>query len=283
MRYSFYQSFGEDGNVFKLYIESQMLSVRCYKFETNVKSISNEPGITRLFGQEIFDMIGNYFLYPLEYKDVEIGDFIVLEDNEKVLRIKFPEIDGKLLQGEWIIRRLSSGDVLLWKPLPVVFTMPTKNVIVNSENKSEIRNVKQQFSIFQISSDGEDFEGIAAAEGIWTGQDLHTTLFTDKIIESIFEQMNNSLDNQLVDYNHDFINDGKLTNISLETANGIKYIRVWGKGNKPIPMGAGLSMILNSSIIWDKNLNVFILLDAKPEGVSIMTSGHSACTICMIK
>jgi hypothetical protein len=76
MRYSFYEYFSDEVNVFRLYIQTfDNRNVRCYEFKTDVKGISNEPGITRLFGKEVFDVAGNYFLFPLDFNNVEVGDF----------------------------------------------------------------------------------------------------------------------------------------------------------------------------------------------------------------
>jgi len=282
MRYSFYQAFSDDINVFRLYIQTPFDSVRCFEFNSNIKAISNEDGVTRLFGKEIFDKVGNYFLFPLDFDNVEVGEFMLVEDNEKFTRIRFPE-DNKTLEGDWILRNLSDGNVLFWKPFPIVAVMPTKNVQVVQEDGDTLAIVEQQFSIFELTVDGFNFEGIAAAEGIWTGEDFHTTLFTGAIIESLEKQMRKDMPLQVVDYNHDFINAGKLTKVSLQERRGIKFIAVEGVGDKVIPLGSGLSIFIKSTLKWDSNLNVFVLLSAEPKGVSIMTEIRPACTICMIR
>ena len=281
MRYSFYQFFSGEINVFRLYIEMPK-GVLCYEFKSNIKAISNEDGITRLFGKQIYDIAGNYFLFPLTFDNVEVGEFMLMEDAEKFVRIRFLE-SNKTLQGDWLLRYLSSGDVLFWKPFPDVAVMPTKDVQVIQEDGEELPIIEQRFSVFEITTDGHNFDGIAIAEGIWTGGDFHTTLFTDKIIESLAQQMESNMQDQLVDYNHDFISSGKLTNVKLEKRRGIKYISVKGIGDKPIPLGSGLSILIKSTLKWDNNLNVFVLLDAEPKGISIMTETFPACTICMIR
>jgi len=281
MRYSFYQFFSEEVNVFRLYIEMPK-GVLCYEFNSNIKAISNEDGITRLFGKQIFDIAGNYFLFPLTFDNVEVGEFMLIEDAEKFVRIRFLE-NNKTLQGDWLLRYLSSGDVLFWKPFQVVSVMPTKDIQVIQENGEELPVIEQRFSVFEITTDGHNFDGIAAAEGIWTGGDFHTTLFTDTVIESLAQQMKNNMEDQLVDYNHDFISSGKLTNVKLEERRGIKYISVKGIGDKLIPMGSGLSILIKSTLKWDSNLNVFVLLSAEAKGISIMTETIPACTICMIR
>jgi len=281
MRYSFYQFFSGDINVFRLYIEMPK-GVLGYEFKSNIKAISNENGITRLFGKQIFDIAGNYFLFPLTFNNVEVGEFMLLEDAEKFIRIRFLE-SNKTLQGDWLVRHLSSGDILFWKPFPIVAIMPTKNVQVIQENNEELPIIEQQFSIFGAVADGRNFEGIAAAEGIWTGSDFHTTLFTDKIIESLAQQMKENMTVQLIDYNHDFISAGMLSSVELKEERGIKYIFVKGVGDKPIPFGSGLSILIKSTLKWDTNLNVFVLLNAEPKGVSIITENIPACTICMIR
>lgn len=282
MRYSFYQSFNDGINVFRLYVQMPSGDVRQYEFTSNIKAISNNDGITRLFGKEIFDIAGNYFLFPLQFDNVDVGEFMFMEDNEKFIRLKFLEND-KTLQGDWILRFLSNGSVLFWKPFPVVSVMPTKNVQVTQDNNENLPTIEQRFAIFELHADGNDFDGIAAAEGIWTGSDFLTTLFTGEIIESLAKQMQDNMEGQLIDYNHDFLNSGKLTNVSLQERRGIKYIAVKGIGDKPIPLGSGLSIFLKSTLKWDNNLNVFVLLNAEAKGVSIITENRPACTICMIR
>ncbi len=282
MRYSFYQSFNEKVNVFRLYIQMPNGSVRNYEFASNIKAISNEDGITRLFGKEVSDVAGNYFLFPLQFDNVDVGEFMFIEENEKFVRLRFLEND-KPLQGDWILRTLSNGDVLFWKPFPVVSVMPTKDVQVFKENGEELPVIEQRFSVFGVITEGTNFEGIAAAEGVWTGADFHTTLFTDKIIESLAQQMRDTMEIQLIDYNHDFISSGALSEVELREERGIKYIYVKGVGDKPIPFGSGLSILIKSTLKWDNNLNVFVLLSAEPKGVSIITENIPACTICMIR
>ena len=284
MRYSFYSYFGEEVNVFRLYTQMREEGmVKCYEFQTNVKGISNEPGITRLFGKEVFDIAGNYFLFPLDFDNVEIGEFTITQENEKFTRLFFVTKEGNTLSGEWILRNLTTGQVLFWKPLPVVFNMPTGGVTIKEDDTSNFIEVEQRFSIFELETDGGSFHGVAAAEGIWTGQDFNTTLFTGKIIQSLGEQLNDSMTSMIVDRNHDFINDGGLDTVSIKERKGVKYIEVSGFSNTPIPPGSGLSITIKSEIKWDNILNVWVLMNASPIGVSIITESRPACTICMIR
>ena len=216
-------------------------------------------------------------------KEIDVGEFLVIEDTEKILRFNFIE-ENKMLKGDWILRKLSTGDYLFWKPFPIVAVMPTKNVEVALEQGEVIEPVDQQFSIFQLETDSDNsFRGILLAEGVWTGGDLHTTLFTDQIIVKIAQKMQANINNQLVDYNHSFVNEGSLIKVELREERGINYIWVEGVGQKPIPPGSGLSIILKSTLKWNSKLNVFVLLEAEPIGSSIMTNNKPACTICMIR
>ena len=221
-------------------------------------------------------------MFPISYDNVETGNFDLIERDDKFTRMVFEDVEGNVLRGEWILRWLSNGSILLWKPLPVVFNLPTKEV--NMVVSEELKAVEQKFSMFEITAvNGNEFEGTLAAEGIWTGQDLHTTLFSDKIIETIYQKFSEELPKMVVDYNHDLTSAGHFTDVSLHERNGIKYIDVKGVGDKPIPLGSSLSLHTKSKIIWDRNLNVHVLLDADPVGGSILTEGKSACTICMIR
>lgn len=281
MRYSFYQYFTETMNIFKLYIqEFNNCPVRCYVFTTPVNGISGEPGVTRLFGEEKVDPAGEYFLFPITFDNVEVGEFNLLEINEKFIKLDFL---GSMLNGTWVIRYLADGRVLFWKPFPIVYTVPTRGFVVEQVEGDIIREVKQTLSVFQAEVKDRKFEGIALAEGIWTGGDLHTTLFSDKDVDHIYDEMKSNLSEMIVDYDHSFINDGKLNGISLGERRNTKFIELSGEGNKPIPFGSGLSLILNSELKWDTKLNVWTLLSVKPLGVSVITQGSPACTICMIR
>lgn len=285
MRYSFYQHFDKTANIFKLYLQlPDELYVRCYEFITNAQGISNIPGITRLFGRQVIDHAGEYFLYPIHFDNVEVGYAGLLHKEDKFLRIEFSEVENdSTLKGKWVIRYLSNGEVLFWKPLPVVYTLPTKNLEVVVKEGDKVIEVEQQYSVFELKASDGKFEGIAAAEGVWTGRDYHTTLFSDKDIESIYQQMADKVQDMFVDYNHDFIGNGKLSEVTLKERHGIKYIDVKGEGNSPIPLGSGLSLIIKSKLKWDTNLNVWVLSAAEPKGVSILTHSNPACTICMIR
>jgi len=281
MRFSLYQTFGEDKGEFKLFVQTQKGTVKGYQFFSSIKEISNVPGLTRLFGAETA-VDKDYLLYPIDYTNASVGEFNLLEENEKFTRLDFGS-EGKL-QGEWLLRRLSSGETLLWKPFPIVGVMPTKNVEVSLEQGEIIEPVEQQFSIFDLSFEEDNsFRGILAAEGIWTGGDRHTTLFSDKIIIALTTQMQAEIDTQLVDFDHSFKNEGRLTKVELREERGINYIWVEGVAERAIPHGAGLSITLKSTLKWNSKLNVYVLLSATPIGLGIMTGSKPACTICMIR
>lgn len=283
MRYSFYQYFSEEGNVFRLYIQTFKDGVvRCYEFKTNIKAISNEPGVTRLFGKEVFDIAGNYFLFPLDFDNVETGDFLLVQEEPKFTKLNFINEDTEL-KGEWILRRLSTGEFLFWKPFPIVTTVVDRVITVSDSEVIPIVAVEQRFSVFEVKTKDNRWDGIAMAEGIWTGQDLYTTYFNKDIVESIYQQLSSDLENQLVDYNHDLIHDGTIDKVSIHTENGIRLIRASGTGNKPIPGGSGLSLLTQSKLKWDNSLNVYVSLSSVPKGVSIITESNPACTICMIR
>ncbi len=284
MRYALYQAKEGGFSTFKLFIQLQDNGmVRCYQFHSNVEGISDIPGVTRLFGREVNDIAGEYFLFPINYTGVEVGAFGLIEASEKVIAMQFLEDEDNVLRGRWVIRSLPDGSVLFWKPFPMVFTMPQTDIIVTEEELQTLEVVEQKFAIFEVTADKGTFHGIAAAEGVWTGADFHTTMFTEKMIKSINQQMATNIDKMLVDYNHDFIPNGKLKKVTLKQQRDITFIEVEGEGNLPIPMGSGLSLIVKSKLKWDKNLNVFVLLEAEPQGVSILTEGNPACTICMIR
>lgn len=282
MRYAFYQSFNEDGNIFKLFIETQHGGVRCFKFFTDIRAVSDIPGLTRLFGEEIFDLAGNYFLFPVDYQNVETGNFVFSGDGDKFTKLSFID-DDKTLKGDWVLRWLSNGTILFWKPFPVISMIPTNTVTVTLAKGEHLVPVEQQFSVFQVDSAGYEFEGILAAEGIWTDNKWRTVLFTKDIIKSIYQQFSAALDSKVVDFNHSLLKAGHFTGVELHEENGVAHISVKGVADKPVPFGSGLSLWTKSKIKWDDNLNVDVLLETEPLGGSIMTDSNPACTICMIR
>lgn len=279
MRYSLYK-YSKDGIYeYKLFFESQFGNVVGYKFTSDNEKISNEFGVARLFGSKIFDIAGEYMLYPVQHDDVEIGEFYVVEEHDEFIKMIFSDVN-KGLTGVWIIRSLSNGETLLWKPFPLVSTMPK---VTKDLDTSLFIKQTQNFALFRLEHNGYDFTGTAVAEGVWTGIDKHTTLFTSEIVDQVYDKMKDTLDSQIVDYNHDSVNKGKLTDITLKSYMDRKYIEVKGISSSSVPLGSGLSVTLDSTIVWDNNLNVWVLVSAEPIGVSIITENTPACTICMIK
>ncbi len=283
MRYSFYKHFSEGLSTFNLHLQNEENGkIRSFEFQSNIEGISDIPGVTRLFGKEIEDLAGNYALFPVRFDNVEVGNFGLIQQDEKFTTLQFSNEEPGTLNGRWILRKLSTGDFLLWKPVPMVFTTPTTDIAIG-EDVEKIEEIEQQFAIFEVHGSDGKFSGIGVAEGIWTGKDFHTTLFNKPILNRINKKMNDNMSQMLVDYNHDFVPNGKLTKVTLQEQRGVAFIELEGEGNLPIPPGSGLSLILKSKIKWDKNLNVFVLLEADPLGISIITEGSPACTICMIR
>lgn len=282
MKYSFYYSGEKDKTTYRLFLERQF-GVGGWKFETNIKAISNQPGITKLIGKEFYDFGGEYMLYPLDFKQVETGEYFLIEQHDKYLKIRFLG-ENTILQGDWIIRRLMgpNDNWIFWKPSAEVFALPTRNIADGNVEEDELV-LNQKFSAFKLSTDGFEFEGIAAAEGIWLGMDNHTTLFTDDIIEEIGQQLISKKENLIIDYNHDQMNDAKIENIVIKEQSNMKYIEITGVGNKFIPLGSGLSLTLNSTLLWNNKVNAWVLTKVDVIGVSIITEGSPGCTICMIR
>jgi len=278
MKYSLYQNKTE----IKLYIQTQKGLVKGYQFFSNIENISNIPGMTRLFGAET-EMDNDYPLYPIDYSIASVGKFDLIEQTEKFTRLNFEKEEKAVLQGEWLLRHLSTGETLFWKPYPTVGVMSTKNIDISQKDGEVIKTVDQQFSVFAIEAFENTFSGIAAAEGVWTGADFRTTLFTDEIIQKLAKDMKNNMSTQLVDFNHDFIPAGKLTNVELRKERGISYIFVEGITERPVAFGAGLSILIKSTLKWNSKLNVYVLLEASSLGTSIITESKPACTMCMIR
>lgn len=277
MKYSIYFK----GENVELHLETQIVGrIDCYKFDGTLERFSNVPNMTRLFGYENINYNQPYYLYPIDLKKSSKGEYQVLEDKNTHLRLRF--LSG-ILEGEWIIRRLNTGQILFWKPITKEFVCPAKTMI--DEVSSDIKQtVKQQFSSFEnVSNDPFMFEGITAATGVWTGADLHTTLFPDYAIDKIGNRMKTLMKDLFVDFNHNENFAGGIDEVDLVNNKKIKYIAVKGHSNIEVPKGAGLSLQLDSSLVWDNTLNIWVLNDAIPEGVSIMTNNKPACKICWVK
>ena len=280
MRYVLYTTTEGDVVTYKLYLETFYKELYCYEFVTDVKEISNTPGLTRLFGKQISNVVNNYFLYPISTDSAEAGEYYLREENDKFIKVYFPSEDDKL-QGDWIFRFLNDGKVLFWKPIP-----EQENNIVESKvvDLADVEIEKtQKFAIFNLEQTEQEFRGIAVAEGAWTGLDFRTTLFRKDIVAKLGTQMAKNLEDMIVDFDHSEVSVGKLTLVKGKNYKGIEYVYVEGITNQDIPYGAGLSITINSKIKWDNNLNVFVLVDAEALGVSIMTEGRPACSMCMIQ
>lgn len=282
MRYSLYKAETEEGLLYRLFVKTQNGPVKGFEFQSEVQAFSSKPGLTRMFGKQIHDFNGDYYLYPLDYTTVQVGEFNLIEDTQKFMKLEFLGEDNSL-KGEWILRKLSNGQTLLWKPYPLAGEMTIDEPQNFSEGEIE---VTQSYSIFDIENVGDNiFRGIAAAEGAWTGTDFRTTYFNKDIIESLGNDMVSGLDKMLVDFNHDEISHGKLTLAEVREVRGIKHIYVEGVTDKtnPVRLGSGLSIMIKSKLKWDSNLNIYVLISATALGVSVITESRPACTICMVR
>ena len=279
MKYSFYQVFNKDDNSFKLIVQTPMKIIG-YQFFSDIKHISNELGMTRLFGKQIDDSDARYALFPIN-KDVQVGNFDLIEENENFMKLSFDERGIGDLKGEWILRKLNNGETLFWKPFSTITQEFSQEVTIDNKQKS--KEVTQSYSVFEIHSNEHEFSGIVAAQGIWTGRDKHTTLFTKELIQMLASDMKQNREIQLVDFNHNLINSGKITSVELKEERGISHISITGVADRPVPAGSGLSIMIKSTIKWDRNLNIYVPVSAESKGVSILTENNPACTICMVR
>lgn len=115
------------------------------------------------------------------------------------------------------------------------------------------------------------------------------------MVRSMFKQMKLDQDKLFVDYDHrtltpssvhridSLVNEGSITNLELIDNNKLTYIYVKGKGDKPIELGTGLSVNWQSTIVWDNELNVFVLTAVNVLGFSLVKQMKPACKICFVK
>ena len=274
------QAHGEvKGKEVRLFLQMQEAGrIDCFKLKGELGAISNVPNMTRLFGTEIQNFNEPYYLFPIDLSVASSGEYKVLQENEKYLKVQF--LSG-LLSGIWILRRLNTGEVLLWKPADDNFVCPAKSMITPVVS-SFAQPVVQQFSSFVASTDGKTFSGVAAATGVWTGLDMHTTMFPAYTIEKMYHKMIQNMGSLVVDFNHDLQNKGGIDKVTLHDDKKIKYISVEGHSDVEVPRGAGLSIMTVSDLRWDDNLKVFVADDSTPLGVSVITKGNPACTICRV-
>lgn len=291
MRYSLYKNRFEDVNQFRLYLKMQDGDVILYKFITPDLMFSNLPTATRWFGKFEFGT-DDYYLYPIDENGISVGEFEVIQMHEKFIKIKF--INGKL-EGEWIIRHIKGGEVLFWKPKPEGFVCGMNHIeVVEREaidSTRDILKVKQAFGA-HLLIDGRNFSGPCMSAGIVTDAHSRTsTLFTDKFLRKFTKKLKSKMSELIVDIDHEFLttgdkegsNTGKITEIKLNENDKINYIWCKGQTTHAVPAHAGLSVTLETEIVWDDKLNIYVAVDGEPIGIAITDKIQPACKICWIE
>ncbi len=283
MKYSLYSNKEKDDEyVFNLYLENQIDNrIDHYSFVNKIAEISNEPNITKIFGYSDLEVNDDYYLYPLDLDGVSVGNYYIVEEHPKFLKLKFE--DG-LLIGEWIIRKVDYDgyNVLFWKPPVEGYACPARSLSYES-GKREPVIVEQKFNAGFPNLNGiHDFNGIAISTGIMTGGDLNTTLFDDNAIDRIYDYMNKNKKKLIVDFSHDFVDTGSISDVKLITNSDKKYIQIFGHSNKDITSNAGLSLAMKSTLEFDDDLNVYRWIDGEVIGVSILPDQRPACKICTV-
>lgn len=257
--------------------------VKQYTFASDIPKLSNMPGLTRLIGRYsgipsetwlMFSEQGNH------ERILDSGEFIISEHTEKYTMLSF---SGKKLNGNWVLRKLMDGQVLLWKPLQfnaIIECASKKSIgVIPEELTSDSKMVDFNFS--HVVLEDNQLSGVGLAAGVWTSGEGVTTLFTEDIVKDIFKQMQDNLINMIVDFNHDFVNTGRLTEVKL-LKDPILRIFVKGVSNKFIPRNAGISIAIKGKTEWNPDLNVNVLVKGVPIGVSVLTLSAPACKVCWI-
>lgn len=288
MRYSLYKNRFEDVNQFRLYLKMQDGDVILYKFMTPDLMFSNLPIATRWFGTFEFGT-DDYYLYPVDESGVSVGEYEIIQMHKKFIKIKF--INGKL-EGEWYIRFIKGGEVLFWKPRPEGFVCNmNKAEVIESIGDNDNLVVKQAFGA-HLEFDGKDFSGPCISAGIVTDAFSRTsTLFTNKFLKKFTKKLQSKMSELIVDIDHEFLvtndkeesNTGKITEIKLNENDKINYIWCKGQTTHPVPPHAGLSVTLETEIVWDDKLNIYVAVDGEPIGIAITDKIQPACKICWIE
>jgi hypothetical protein len=292
MKYSVILEKFDNSCILKVYLQNQNGSIDYYKFKSNIRDISNLPNITKMFGEvNLGYSEGDYYLHPIGLDGIETGNFNIIEEQDKFKKINFA--NGEILNGIWIIRKTNDGRYLLWKPNIDNLNCPAMSF--DKEIEGEGIQVTQQYATFNNIIGEFEFEGIGITSGIVVGLDEHPTLVTPVMVRSMFKQMKLDQDKLFVDYDHrtltpssvhridSLVNEGSITNLELIDNNKLTYIYVKGKGDKPIELGTGLSVNWQSTIVWDNELNVFVLTAVNVLGFSLVKQMKPACKICFVK
>lgn len=277
MKYVITNYLTERGNSYNLTLERDGKSVYILDFATVDGVISDVSGIARLHADKLRLRDSTYNLYPIE-EDVTQGQFEYLQIYPEYMIIKITS--GKLISGIWVVRVLADNNVLFWKPP----TLNEKQTIVgySGDYKGEKKHVSQEYSLFTVDSGGKTFSGIAIAEGVWMGLDKRPTYFGKKIITNIGQQFAKALNTIPVFENHDRIPHGMITGVVTKEIKGINTVTISGTFDKPVLPDCALSLDVKSDLIWDNKINAYDLLAVEVEGLSVLTQGKPACTICMV-
>ena len=275
-----------DNYTFPLYVQIDN-RVRCFMLSGKQSQLSNEPGITRLFGRELEGSA--YMMYPINRNGAKKFEADLKQSTFNVIKMFVydtyweGEQDHKsIINGDWILRRLKSGSWLFWKPY---YTLYTKDVAMPTEvvKDSEVKTMKNEFEMFMPTVNGYDFKGVVAAAGTWTDKGGWTLTMGNEIIEKIYTQLKGKVNQTVIDWDHDDNYVGTLIRAELSQRFAKKYIEVEGVMPTAVPDEAGLSLTVNSKALWDKKHNTWVVIGVDVIGFSIITQGKPACTVCMIR
>jgi hypothetical protein len=263
-----------------------------------MQTLSNNPNITRLFGEESEDTRSAGWLsfegntadgiYSIE----DTGMVRLIEQSEKHLSLDFT---GNKIDGIWIIRRIprifdlkvfaNNRGVLFWKPgdvNPEAVKLSDLDVSKNSE-------LNGRFNLdMTINEEEQTFEGIAAASGTWTDMFGVPYLYTDEFIEQMSkEQIAKLAAGEKIPLNtehpeDDLAIDGEVTEVLL-VREPINHIRVKGKYHGAMSLNKseiGLSYEFRFRSLWNDEFQAWIPFDNITDKLSVVK--RPACKICWI-
>ena len=285
MKFTIYKLTGEadEHRVFLEQSDSEALDVLVLP---QVSEISNYPEISQMEGirkEKHSDkgwltyheniMANNYTL-------VDKGDYEVMEVNDKFSKIEFVSDLGKV-SGNWIIRNGNDDRILLWKPLQFndKFACACKSQV---KEGNDVKVIDDKFGYPVTINEKGIFKGTMMSAGVYTGQAGIPVLYTNDLINRIYEKYKDSPSKIKVDFDHDEVIAGELDSIK-KVNTPVERLVVTGKATKSIVPKSGLSIWARNQVVWDSELQVHVIVDSDINTVSIIENGKPNCSICYIE
>jgi len=268
-----------------------------------MSTLSNNPNVTRLFGEESEDTRSSKWMnYEGDTKD---GIYTIIDKGEVKIKERSNKhvvlgLRGKLLTDDWILRKIpdvfdkslfaEGRGCLLWKPPVRGEGCPTCRISKFSNldlDQSDVQDGRFNLDI-SFNEEEQTFEGVAAAEGTWVDLFGVPYIYTAEFIQKIAQEQQMKLsEGASIPLNTEHPSDelaidGFVTEVLL-VREPINHIRVKGKyhGATTLTEGeVGLSYEFRFRSVWNEDFQAWIPFDNITDKLSVVK--RPACKICWI-